>query len=427
MTSNVCQDSFKSILLVSYLRAWIMSTLTLEDVLGECGVDPALASQLASEGWTIQTFSCIVSDVHEMDSHWQELVPDVELTLLQKAQFRAAFRKCLALQCPDLPEAVTPGQSQESQASASWSESFAPKLDSVVIDGLKSKFLANYPSELLNQDTMPSTRLLSLVYHQIQKKRWSWIPWKYRLTVAKSEEVSSQRQSKLPKLEVASLHHLLVDDPPSIDVSNTGMGLNGVRNLLAVHDVAIAMCGGAHLANLKAYSAKFLGYLTQRVDPESMLRCASIIEAQSADRQIWGSIADLMSERKWGLDDCLHEFTHIRRDLPGLLQLRPRPPKATNQNNAPWSTQGGKNKGKGKPFSSKGKGKGKGPSAKGKTQWITEFKTKEGQWKQLCMRYQTGACTFGDSCKFHHGCAYPVDGRACGQQHGAQQHQSTSH
>ena len=169
-----------------------MSTLTLEDVLGECGVDPALSSQLASEGWTIQTFSCIVSDVLEMDSHWQELVPDVELTLLQKAQFRAAFRKCLALQCPDPPEVVTPGQSQESQASASWSESFAPKLDSVVIDGLKSKFLANYPSELLNQDTMPSTRLLSLVYHQIQKKRWSWIPWKYRLTIAKSEEVSSQ-------------------------------------------------------------------------------------------------------------------------------------------------------------------------------------------------------------------------------------------
>ena len=161
VTSNFCQDRFSSIPLFSYLRAWIMSTLTLEDVLGECGVDPSLASQLASEGWTIQTFSCIVSDVHEMDSHWQELVPDVELTLLQKAQFRAAFRKCLALQCPDPPEAVAPGPSQESQASASWSESFAPKLDSVVIDGLKSKFLANYPSELLNQDTMPSTGCLA--------------------------------------------------------------------------------------------------------------------------------------------------------------------------------------------------------------------------------------------------------------------------
>jgi hypothetical protein len=132
---------------------------------------------------------------------------------------------------------------------------------------------------------MPSTRLLSLVHHQLGKKQWAWIPWKYRLTMAKSEEVTSQRQTKMPKLEVASLHHLLVDEPPAIDISNTGFGVNAVRNLLAVHDMAVAMCGGAHLANLKAYSAKFLGFLTQKVDPESMLRCASITEAQAAAGQ----------------------------------------------------------------------------------------------------------------------------------------------
>ena len=27
------------------------------------------------------------------------------------------------------------------------------------------------------------------------------------------------------------------------------------------------------------------------------------------------------------MDDSLHEMTHVRHDLPGLLQLRPRPPK----------------------------------------------------------------------------------------------------
>ncbi|CAL1146676.1 unnamed protein product [Cladocopium goreaui] len=99
--------------------------------------------------------------------------------------------------------------------------------------------------------------------------------------------------------------------------------------------MAVAMCGGAHLANLKAYSAKFLGFLTQKVDPESMLRCASITEAQSADRQIWAAIADLMSERGWDMDNCLHEFTHIRHDLPGLLQLRPRPLKITSAPSQP--------------------------------------------------------------------------------------------
>ena len=304
----------------------------------------------------------------------------------------------------------------------SWAESFPPKLDSSVIDQLKAKFLASYPSELVNHDTMPSTRLLSLVHHQLLKKQWAWIPRKYRLTMAKADEISSQRQTKMPKLEVASLHNLLVDEPPSIDISNSGFGVNAVRNLLAVHDMAVAMCGGAHLANLKAYSAKFLGFLTQKVDPETMLRCASITEAQAADRQIWASIADLMAERNWDMDNCLHEFTHIRHDLPGLLQLRPRPAKAQSSSQ-PW-TAPASNKGKGKGKPSKGRGKSKG---KGKVQWLTDVKTKDGQWKQLCMRYQTGNCSLGDNCRFQHGCAYPVNGQACGLDHGALQHQNTSH
>jgi hypothetical protein len=54
-------------------------------------------------------------------------------------------------------------------------------------------------------------------------------------------------------------------------------------------------------------------------------------------------------------------------------------------------------------------------------------KTKEGQWKQLCMRFQTGNCSLGDSCRFHHSCAYPVNGQACGLDHGALQHQNTTH
>ena len=68
---------------------------------------------------------------------------------------------------------------------------------------------------------------------------------------------------------MASLHNLLVDEPPSSDINNANMGINSVRNLLAVHDMAVAMCGGAHLANLKAYPHKFLSFLTQRIDPDS--------------------------------------------------------------------------------------------------------------------------------------------------------------
>ena len=269
-----------------------MEAMTLEDILSECGVTPHTRSLLITDGWTIENFSCVVSDETALDAIWDELVPEGGLPLVQKAALRAAYKRCCAkmdLSGP-LVGAEAAASTDVPQSSNSWTESFAPKLDQSKINSLKEKFLSCYPSELINHETMPSTRLLSLVYHRLQRKQWHWVPWKYRLTVAKSDELAHQRQAKMPKLELASLHTLLVDEPPSMDISNGNMGINCVRNLLAVHDVAIAMCGGAHLANLKAYSHKFVGFLTQRVDPETMLRCASITESQAADRQIWNTL-----------------------------------------------------------------------------------------------------------------------------------------
>ena len=403
----------------------VMAAWSLDDILGECGVDPTISASLVAGGWTIENFACVAPDEAALDPLWDELVPDQDLPLLQKAALRAAYKRCRQTSpstAPASSAAGSPAASDLANAS-SWSESFAPKLDQAKINQLKEKFISCYPSELVNHETMPSTRLLSLVYHQLQKKQWTWVPWKFRLTMAKAEELAHQRPAKLPKVEMASLYNLLVDEPPSIDISNSSMGINGVRNLLAVHDRAIAMCGGAHLANLKAYSHKFISYLTQRIDPETMLRCASITESQAADRQIWGTISDLMTERSWSLDDSLHELTHIRHDLPGLLQLRPRAPKS-----ASWSPSSSSSPSTTKGTGGKAVGKSKGQSkGKGKVQWLTDVKTKDGQWKQLCMRYQSGKCTLGDDCKFHHACAYPVNGAACGLDHGALHHQQTSH
>ena len=407
-----------------------MASQSLDDILGDCGVTPQICSVLMTSGWNIENFSCVASDESSMDEIWTELVPDLELPLLQKSALRAAFKRCKQKMDPSRSVASSEAAApvDVSTSNASWSESFAPKLDQAKINAMKEKFISCYPSEIVNHDTMPSTRLLSLVYHQLQRKQWHWVPWKFRLTVAKADELSHQRQAKMPKLELASLHTLLVDDPPSIDISNGNMGINSVRNLLAVHDVAVAMCGGAHLANLKAYSHKFVSFLTQRTDPETMLRCASITESQAADRQIWNTLSDLMQERGWSMDDSLHEMTHVRHDLPGLLQLKPRPPKAI-----PWQPDTGISLGKGKGkfnkggSKSKGSGKTSAPGGKGKVQWLTDVKTKDGNWKQLCMRWQSGKCTLGAQCKFQHSCAYPVNGAACGLDHGVLQHQSTSH
>ncbi|CAL1144954.1 unnamed protein product [Cladocopium goreaui] len=202
------------------------------------------------------------------------------------------------------------------------------------ISAMKQKFMANYPSELIHADLFPSTRLVSLVHDQLSKKVWKWVPWKYRISLTRSEEISSNRAQKMPKIDHLGLHSLLFDDPPSIDVSNNAMGVNSIRNMLEVHDRAIALCQGAHLANLKAYTHKFIGFLTAKYDGD--LRNTSVLEAQHADQKIWTVIAELMERGK------------------------------------------GQGKSKGKQNSGK---------SKGKVQWLTEIQ-RDGGFKQLCMRYQ---------------------------------------
>ena len=130
-----------------------------------------------------------------------------------------------------------------------------------------------------------------------------------RLSQSKNEEIKSQRVSKLPKIEGMSLHDLLVDEPPSVEVTNSGMGINGIRSILELQNFGIALCKGAHLGNLRAFSHKFLSFLTVRLDSDLGLRCPNVLEAQSADKAIWGSISDLLNEQNWSLDECLCEFS----------------------------------------------------------------------------------------------------------------------
>ena len=216
------------------------------------------------------------------------------LSTFQKARLRTAFQSLQPIQGPT---SSTPTPALNSTpTSGSWVEAFPPKLENAVLLAMKQKFISNYPSELLHADVFPSTRLVSLVHDQLTKKSWKWIPWKYRISLAKSEEISGNRAQKMPKLENLGLHALLFDDPPSLDVSNNSMGVNSIRNMLEVHDRAIALCQGAHLANLKAYTHKFLGFLTAKYDGD--LRNPSVVEAKSADQKVWTVIAELM-EKGW--------------------------------------------------------------------------------------------------------------------------------
>lgn len=395
----------------------------LEETCAAVGVDPTLCSVLIQEGWTAESFGVIAHDLAGFEQALPELFPNDTLSLLQKSQIKAAFKRCQQLGDAQAPSSQEPDPSKDSHSSSSWSESFAPKLDHPTIHNMKSQFLKNYPSELLNAETTPSTRLLGLVHHQLQKGDWKWVPWKYRLSVSKCEDIQSQRVAKIPKLEGLTLSSLLMDEIPAIEVSNDNMGINAIRTSMDLFNTALAMCNGAHLANLKAYSQKFISLLTQRVAADTGLRTASVLEAQTADRQIWGTIAELANDREWTFDQALHEMTHVRSDLSMLLQLRPKIPKpsTTTSSSSSWQPKGGKGK-------QKAGGKQKGKSAgKGKPIMITEFRQADGTSKQLCINWQHGRCNRAD-CRFMHGCSYPMpDGNACGKAHTFFQHSSTPH
>ena len=394
----------------------------LEDLLAKCGVPANISSHLVAEGWTLDSFACSATSLTHFEEVMPEMVQSESMSLLHKAALRLAFKQ--ANQPPSAPSSTSgpssvPTVSPDSQ---SWVETFAPKLEYETIRKLKSAFLSNYPSELLTSDTMPSTRLLSLVHHQLTKRQWRWIPWKYRLSVAKAEEISQQRSAKIPKLDSMNLQSLLCDDPPSIEISNQGMGLHAMKAMFEVHNTAIALCNGAHLATLKGYSQKFMSFVTQRVDAETGLRTASILECQAADRHVWQQVAELMLDKSWSMDDALYEFTHIRHELPSLLQLRPRLPKpqAVPFTKGTWM-KGTDNKGRGK-----GKTKFQAKGGKTRPQWITEV-LKDGKMTQLCMRFQTNKCTV-PNCRFLHACAFPKgDNTACGGDHSALNHSKVPH
>lgn len=292
-----------------------MAPDNLEDVLTKSGVDSNLTNSLMMEGWTSQTFRVAAADAQGFEEVLQEWSTSHPLSTLQKACLRTAFQSLQPQQGTSSSAFPTPAVNPPSSA-GSWAEAFPPKLEHAVLVAMKQKFMSNYPSELIHADVFPSTRLVSLVHDQLTKKVWKWVPWKFRISLTKSEEISSNRAQKMPKLDHLGLHALLFDDPPSLEVSNNAMGLKSIRSMLEVHDRAIALCQGAHLPNLKPYTHRFLSFLTAKYDGD--LRNPSIMEAQSADQKIWTVIAELM-ERGWTMDDCLHEMTNLRHDMPSLL------------------------------------------------------------------------------------------------------------
>ena len=100
---------------------------------------------------------------------------------------------------------------------------------------------------------------------------------------------------------------------------------HGSRGAQQVFRNAIALCGGARLAVLKAFDKKILDICTQNLAADSGLRTVNTHELLNADCKLWKGDISLRSEG-WTLDEALREMTSIRADIHAILQPRARSP-----------------------------------------------------------------------------------------------------
>ena len=378
--------------------------------------------------------------------------------IMARASVRLLFSRCReSCGLPPLDEvkgaqqptgsASPPSAPPAPNAGSSWQESWPAKLSAERTAELRKRFEDDYPTELLDSESFPSSRLLALTSKMVADKEIRWLPWKFRLSAKAQDDSLLIRPKKLPRL--TELSDLLLDEAPSRDIHDGPASFNLINQLLTLATNSIALCRGAHLGSLKLYQKKFLKLCFMKYESASNFRGPTSLEAQAADKRAWELIGELVNIHAWKLDDALHEVTQVRADLSTLLAPPAQIPKHLLQLKEPWrNRQDGKGnrphfRGKGKGLKGKhdssshaedapperatrgGKGK-KGPtSSAGK--WLSTL-LMEGKQHTLCMRYQQGQCKDPSTCRYLHRCAVPKsDGTACGGKHPASQHVGTPH
>ncbi|OLP97305.1 hypothetical protein AK812_SmicGene20396 [Symbiodinium microadriaticum] len=98
----------------------------------------------------------------------------------------------------------------------------------------------DYPTELLDSDTFPSSRLLALTSKMVADKEIRWLPWKFRLSAKAQDDSLLIRPKKLPRL--SELSDLLLDEAPSRDIHDGPASFNLINQLLTLATNSIALC-----------------------------------------------------------------------------------------------------------------------------------------------------------------------------------------
>ena len=216
-----------------------MPLMSLEEVLREEKVPEDLLSPLV-EALTLHSFACLATSSESVgDALLDILEPALHssLTTLPLACIRAAHMRCLSMINPttsqERPQPVAGSEAQPS--SSSWTETFPAKMSNEKVVTLRKKFECDYPSEILDSHSMPSSRLLAMANKQVQDKSFSYISWRHRLSDEKLEEMQATRPRKVARFE-----DYFFDEIPSRDIPESGMSQMFLLHLLDL--VAFAFC-----------------------------------------------------------------------------------------------------------------------------------------------------------------------------------------
>ena len=159
--------------------------------------------------FTPSVFANVAADATSLERFLASLVENVGPDqFVVEARVRMLWKEC-ASQHGTVASAPSAGAASQASKPDSWADPYPAKLSSSMMRELRESFLASYPSEILNPESMPSARLMALVHKGVSEKTLKFPLWKHRLSASQEQAHQVSRPSKVPRLE-----SLLFDDVP---------------------------------------------------------------------------------------------------------------------------------------------------------------------------------------------------------------------
>ena len=396
-------------------------------LLADCLLSNVVIEHILTMGYTtIAMMAHAVGDVDQLDAFVQHvsLVQDGETFQQfspQTACLRRAVKECMMIAL-DSGRTVAPD--------ASVPVPVKPKLSAAEVKELKAQFAANYPGELLTPSTTPSLPFISYVKECVDTKTLVWIPWKRRASELDEIEFTETRRPRNDRQLIRSLvsdGEVALEDLPEARVdtgSRVDVALMKFQALLAN---ALAIIGACHLLVIKRFHAKFFDLATVR-PRDSNLRAPTLHEVIDAECSAWQSVAELMNEGTWTLNDSLSEVAYCRQVFRTALAPHPKTvqpkPDGRRRRRLPSPKAKAKAKARTGPKADESAPAGSDTIQKYSESWAK--KTVDGQG--ICIRFNTGRCKSGKSCRYAHVCPIPkANGEPCGGAHPAGKHQKSPH